>query len=112
MKYEYCISLVLTTPRLNICLLGVAIAGLVIATIGIAMNFLVKKSDTFMSAIQDVFILLFVLDCDEKVFGILKLWNIEIADGFLHKAEMSEAEMDTGVEETEPNATEGNEGEG
>lgn len=43
------------------------------------MNYVSKKSDDFVSAIQDIFILLFVLDCDEKVFDILRYWNPDFA---------------------------------
>lgn len=33
-----------------------------------------------MSAVQDVFILVFVLECDEKVFGILRYWDLDCAN--------------------------------
>lgn len=64
-----------TISRIIVFALGMGIGGLASGTFGVALRYVIKKSDDFVSAVQDIFILLFVLDCDEKALDIIKYWN-------------------------------------
>lgn len=85
-----------TISCINVLALGIAIGGIACGTIGVAINYVSKKSDDFVSAVQDIFILLFVLDCDEKVFDIIRYWNPDCAKELLvsEKAQAEDHEGD------------------
>jgi len=58
--------------RIGTLLAGGCVSGLAATTIAIAINFVHKNSDDLVSAVQDVFIIVFILDVDEKALDILE----------------------------------------
>jgi hypothetical protein len=59
--------------RVLVC--GFAIFGLAFATLLVACNFVWQSSDNVVSMVQDVFIVLFVLEVDEKALNMLDYWD-------------------------------------
>lgn len=64
-----------TLSCVTVLTLGVTIGGVACGAVGVAIHHTSKMSDDFVSAAQDMFVLLFVLDCDEKALDMLRCWN-------------------------------------
>jgi hypothetical protein len=59
----------------SVCACGLAISGLAFTTFLVACNFVWKSTDNVVSMVQDVFIVLFVLEVDEKALNMIEYWD-------------------------------------
>ena len=54
---------------------GFAISALAFTTLVVACNFVWKSTDSVVSMVQDVFIIVFVLEVDEKALYMIEYWD-------------------------------------
>jgi hypothetical protein len=77
---------------------GAAIFTITCITLGVAINYIVSVSSSVVSLVQDVFILLFVLDIDEKALDVVRyydpIWTGALIDEVVRRFETTETSID------------------
>mmetsp|Transcript_8264 Transcript_8264/g.10825 ORF Transcript_8264/g.10825 Transcript_8264/m.10825 type:complete len:216 (-) Transcript_8264:275-922(-) len=82
---------------------GMCVSTLSAVTIGIALNFVNKNSNDLVSAVQDVFIIVFILEVDEKALDIIRYSVPDFLKVVLPKQSTTETER-SNVPTTEADA--------